>query len=108
MKKNIKTQKVPNVNELVSAEQRGVLEEQAKELSEKTQMALATQSDLRIEKVKANTHTGEREVIRAQNGKFVKAATFAASLDARASQQFLKEIDPDTGKSRKHSIREAL
>ena len=85
-----------------------VLEQQAKEFSEKTQVALTTVGDLRLEKVKANTKTGERDIVRAQNGKFVKAATLAAALDAKESQAFLREIDPDEGMSRKQAIRNAL
>src|ERR1039458_2307872 len=87
------------------------LEAQFKAAAESTAQptqTLAVQPDLRIEKVKANTKTGEREIVRAQSGKFAKSSTLAASLDAKESQKFLREVDPDLGVTRKHAMRQAL
>jgi hypothetical protein len=107
--KQITQKKLPTVDQLVSEEQRNTLEAQAVAMADATRTALVkTNGDLRLEKVKANTKTGEREIVRAQNGKFVKAATLAAALDAKESQAFLREIDPDEGMSRKQAIRNAL
>jgi hypothetical protein len=105
MKNNVKK---PNPDPIVSDP---ALEAQMQNLADNPPaptQTLAVQPDLRIEKVKANTKTGEREIVRSQSGKFAKSSTLAAALDAAASQKFLRETDPELGVTRKHAMREAL
>ncbi len=63
--------------------------------------------DVQLEKVK-NAH-GTGEVMRARNaqGRFVRTTTASATKDTHATQKFLAEVDPTTGKSRRQSLLEA-
>lgn len=69
--------------------------------------ALAVQEPKQV-MVKNSRSDGERAMIRGAHGRFVKHTTFSAQKDAKEAQQFLTEKDPETGMSRKQSLREAV
>jgi len=65
-------------------------------------------ADAKLELVKNNSGTGMVQRARNANGKFVATSTVSAQQDAKESQKFMAATDPNTGKSRKQSMREAL
>jgi hypothetical protein len=69
--------------------------------------ALAVQEPKQV-MVKNSRSNGERAMIRGANGRFVKHTTFSAQKDAKEAQRFLAQKDPETGMSRKQSLREAV
>ena len=78
------------------------LETQAKALADATRTAIVKAEDVRIESIKHPQ--GNRLAARARTGKFVSRTEASAMVTAKETQNFLTEVDPETGLSRHKSL----
>lgn len=102
-----KTQKgIPTVEELNSEAERSALETQIKEFVKQPTQALATQPDVRLDKIKTK-QGGERIAARARNGKFISSVEATTIVRTKRTSKFLEELDSETGKSRHQTLLEA-
>jgi len=102
-KKKDRTQKkLPTVEELVSVEQRKIMEDKAKEFMDSPQTSLAITEDVRLEKLKHPQ--GARIAARARTGKFISKTEASAIATTRDTQNFLSEVDSESGLSRHKTL----